>query len=143
MLPLDAAQRLDPGLLPPLLLAWHGEPGESSGDVHAPVFARFEAGDQQIRATMEQLAQNADAGRDALLAGDHEAFRGCVDRNFDLRAGVFPIAPCSSFKRSALAGPYAAVPLRSRTSAAPWWCAACTQPWQSRARFNELRVGTL
>jgi len=89
----DAAQRLDPDLLPPLLLAWHGEPGESSGDVHAPVFARFEAGDQQVRATMEQLAQNADAGRDALLAGDHEAFRGCVDRNFDLRAGVFPIAP--------------------------------------------------
>ena len=41
-----AAQRLDDALLPPMLLAWHGEPGESSGDVHAPVYARFESGDE-------------------------------------------------------------------------------------------------
>ena len=88
----DAAQRLDPSLLPPLLLAWHGVPGESSGDVHGPVFARFESGDQLVRTIMEELTRNADAGRDALLAGDHEAFRACVDHNFELRTRVFPIA---------------------------------------------------
>lgn len=87
-----AAQRLDPALLPPLLLAWHGVPGESSGDVHGPVFARFEAGDQLVHATMDELARNADTGRAALLAGDHDAFRACIDRNFELRARVFPIA---------------------------------------------------
>jgi len=41
---------------------------------------------------MRQLAANADAGRDALTVRDRAAFLGCVDRNFDLRAAVFPIA---------------------------------------------------
>jgi glucose-1-phosphate thymidylyltransferase len=75
------------------LLAWHGVPSQSSGDVHAPVFARFQAGDQEVRTIVQRLADNARNGRDALLAGDHAAFRTCVDRNFDLRARVFPIAP--------------------------------------------------
>lgn len=86
-----AARRLDPALLPPMLLAWHGVPGRSSGDVHAPVFARFEAGDEQVRETMAALARNAEAGEAALLQGDGAAFRRCVDRNFELRAEVFPI----------------------------------------------------
>jgi len=87
-----AARRLSPALLGPMLLAWHGVPGESSGDVHAPVFARFEAGDRSVRETMDALARNADAGAAALEAGDHEAFAACVDQNFELRAQVFPIA---------------------------------------------------
>jgi glucose-1-phosphate thymidylyltransferase len=88
-----AVQRLDPALLPPLLLAWHGVGSQSSGDVHAPIWARFQAGDRQVRDVMAQLAQNADDGRQALLAGDRAAFLRCVDRNFDLRAQVFAIAP--------------------------------------------------
>ncbi|MCA8973180.1 MAG: NTP transferase domain-containing protein [Planctomycetes bacterium] len=87
-----AVERLEPDLLPPLLLAWHGTPGQSSGDVHAPVFARWQAGDAEVRDIMQQLAANAMAGRDALLAADHDAFRASIDRNFDLRARVFPIA---------------------------------------------------
>lgn len=87
-----AAERLDVGLLPPMLLAWHGVPGTSSGDVHGPVYARFEAGDDEVRSAMDELVRNADAGRDALLAGDHETFRACIDRNFELRSRVFPIA---------------------------------------------------
>ncbi len=88
-----AAERLDPALLPPLLLAWHGVPSQSSGDVHAPVWARFQAGDRAVRATMAELAQNAERGRAALLAGDRAAFLACVDRNLALRAQVFAIAP--------------------------------------------------
>lgn len=87
-----AVTRLDPALLPPLLLAWHGIPSQSSGDVHAPIWARFQAGDRQVRATMQQLAANAEAGQQALLARDLAAFRACVDRNFELRSAVFPIA---------------------------------------------------
>lgn len=88
-----AALRLDPALLPPLLLAWHGTPGQSSGDVHAPVFARWQAGDVQVRTVMQQLADNAMRGRDALLAQDRATFLACIDRNFDLRSQLFPIAP--------------------------------------------------
>ena len=88
-----SVERLDPAVLPPLLLAWHGQPTVSSGDVHAPVFARFEAGDRKVRAVMEELACNAVAGRAALEARDHAAFLACVNRNFDLRSEVFEIAP--------------------------------------------------
>ena len=87
-----AVQRLDPALLPPLLLAWHGVPSQSSGDVHAPVWARFRAGDVEVHDVMRQLAANAEAGRDALRAGDHATFLACVDRNFELRRRVFTIA---------------------------------------------------
>ncbi len=87
-----AVQRLDPSLLPPLLLAWHGIASQSSGDVHAPIFARWRAGDTAVRDVMTQLAANADAGRRALLARDHTTFAHCIDRNFDLRAQVFSIA---------------------------------------------------
>jgi dTDP-glucose pyrophosphorylase/mevalonate kinase len=87
-----AVARLDPGLLPPLLLAWHGVGSASSGDVHAPVWARWQAGDRDVRAVMTELAANAAAGREALLARDHATFLACVDRNFELRTRVFPIA---------------------------------------------------
>lgn len=87
-----AVERLDAGCLPPLLLAWHGVPGEKSGDVHGPMYARFQAGDAQVRAVMEELTANAVAGREALADGDPARFLACVDRNFDLRASVFAIA---------------------------------------------------
>lgn len=88
----DAVRRLDAAILPPLLLAWHGTPGQSSGDVHAPVFARWQAGDPEVCATVTELTSNAIVGRDALLSGDREKFLDCIHRNFELRAKVFPIA---------------------------------------------------
>jgi glucose-1-phosphate thymidylyltransferase len=87
-----AVQRLDGALLPPLMLAWHGIAGQNSGDVHAPVWARFRARDREVCEVMQQLAANANAGAEALRAHDRAAFLACVDRNFDLRARVFPIA---------------------------------------------------
>ena len=75
-----------------MLLAFHGVAGQSSGDVHAPVFARWQADDAEVRDLVEQLVKNAITGREALLLRDRETFLRCCDRNFDLRASVFPIA---------------------------------------------------
>ena len=86
-----AIERLDPDLLPPLLLAWHGRGSASSGDVHAPVFERWQGGDIAVTTAMNALAENARAGRMALLAGDRSGFLGSIDRNFDLRRSIFPI----------------------------------------------------
>ncbi|KAI9010079.1 nucleotide-diphospho-sugar transferase [Hyaloraphidium curvatum] len=85
-------QHLDPALLPPIVIAWHGQPGQSSGDVHAPIFERFQKGDAQIRRVMDEMASNAVAAKEALLRGDAEGFRACVDRNFDLRREIFVIS---------------------------------------------------
>ncbi|MFZ9691178.1 MAG: sugar phosphate nucleotidyltransferase [Phycisphaerales bacterium] len=86
-------ERIDPALLPPLLLAWHGQIGASSGDVHGPIHDRWLRGDESITRIMAALAQNAVEGRDALESRSFERFRRCIDRNFDLRREVFPIAP--------------------------------------------------
>ena len=89
----DSVKRLDPALLPPLLLAWHGAPTRSSGDVHAGVFARWQAGEPLVSEVTHELASNADRGRAALERGDRAGFLACIDRNFDLRQRLFDIAP--------------------------------------------------
>ena len=84
---------LEPALLPPVLLAWHGVSGTPSGDVHAPVYRRFEAGDPKVRAVMSEIACNSVAGRAALESRDRASFMACVNRNLDLRAELFAIEP--------------------------------------------------
>lgn len=86
-----AVLALDPALLPPLLVAWHPEPGEPSGSVHAPVHERWRRGDPQVGGTMEALAALADAGRTALERGDRAGFCDLVERNFELRSSLFEI----------------------------------------------------
>ena len=89
----DAVRRLDPASLPPLLLAISDGGGRASGDVHAPIFERWKAGDPAVAAMVEGLAENARRGIDALEQGDREAFLACIDRNLDLRGTVFEIEP--------------------------------------------------
>jgi NDP-sugar pyrophosphorylase family protein/mevalonate kinase len=88
-----ATTRLDPALLPPILLAWHGVAGTPSGDVHAPVFRRWQEGDAKVRAVMDEIACNSVAGRAALESRDLASFMACVNRNLDLRAELFAIEP--------------------------------------------------
>lgn len=88
----DAYRRLDPGLLPPLLVAWDPIPGRDSGDVHAEVRRRWEAGDAAVRGAVARLSALAAEGHERLLAADHGGLRALVDENFDLRASVFPIS---------------------------------------------------
>ena len=88
-----SVERLDPALLPPFLLAWHGRGAASSGDVHGPIYERWRRGDEAITRVMAALAQNAVEGREALESGSFDRFRRCIDRNFDLRSEVFPIDP--------------------------------------------------
>lgn len=87
----ESIERLDPALLPPLLVAWHGAPTRSSGDVHAGVFARWQAGDELVNEVTTALAANADTGRAALERGDRAAFLACIDHNLTLRQRLFTL----------------------------------------------------
>ncbi len=89
----DPVTRLDPVALPPLLIAWSTSPGRPSGGVHEPVRRRWERGDPRVRAVMDELAALADAGLEALRAGDRGRLCDLIDRNFDLRASLFSIEP--------------------------------------------------
>ena len=88
----SSVERLDPALLPPLLVAWHGAPTRSSGDVHAGVYARWQAGDSNVNEVTNALAANAERGRAALECGDLTTFRACIDHNLELRQRLFTLA---------------------------------------------------
>jgi glucuronokinase len=84
-------ERLDATLLPPMAILMDKNPGQQSGSVHAPVRERWEAGDPEVRAVMAEFRPLVERGLAALKAGDTASLIECVNRNFDLRAQVFPI----------------------------------------------------
>jgi glucuronokinase len=63
------AERLDPGLLPPLVVAWREEHSEPSGVVHSDLRERFDRGEPGVREAMAQLAGLARRARSALVSG--------------------------------------------------------------------------
>jgi glucuronokinase len=86
-------ERLGPGLLPPLVVAWRADMGGSSGHVHGDLRARFERGDRVVREGMEDLARLAAAARAALVEGDRRGFARAVDGSFDVRQRMLSLEP--------------------------------------------------
>lgn len=84
---------LDPALLPPLLVAWRTDSGGLSGDVHAPLRQRYEAGEPSVRDGMSELRALAHRARQALAAADHDEFALCVDGSFDQRRRMLTLDP--------------------------------------------------
>jgi glucuronokinase len=84
---------LDRNLLPPLVIAWHASTAEDSNVVHADLRTRFDAGDEQLAAAMNELAGHARSARDAVLTGDLEQFGRCLDASFDVRARIVGLDP--------------------------------------------------
>jgi glucuronokinase len=84
-------EALDEALLPPLWVAWRSDAAQPSGVVHGELRARWQRGDREVCAVMDELGACADAARDALLAGDRAAFGACLDRSLELRRRVMPV----------------------------------------------------
>jgi glucuronokinase len=76
-------------LVPPLYLAYVPYSTMTSGTAHNPVRYRFSNGDPEVVSAMRQFAEFAEEGRQALLAGDHQALGKLMDNNFDLRRKVY------------------------------------------------------
>ena len=88
----EAYRRLDPALLPAMLVVWRDEPGTSSAHVHHDVRERWLADDATVRALMARFPGIVDRGLMALEAQDLATLTDVIDENFDTRAEVFPIA---------------------------------------------------
>jgi len=82
---------LDPGLLPPLVVAWRGDTSADSGVVHGDLRSRFDSGEQVVIGAMTRLASLAREARAALLAGDRTAFAAAVDASFESRAQMMKL----------------------------------------------------
>lgn len=84
-------EHLDPGLLPPLYLAWRSGAAEASHAVHGGL--RERGNEPRVRAGMQRLAGHARAAADALRGGDHAAFAAALDASFDERAALLDLDP--------------------------------------------------
>lgn len=81
-------ERMDPGLLPHLYLAYADELGEPTEIIHNDLRGRFNRGDQDIVEAMRTFAGLAAQGRDALLNQDHAKLGTLIDQNFDTRRSI-------------------------------------------------------
>ncbi len=80
--------RLDPGLLPPLFVAW-GDPGRESGKAHSPIRVMWEQGDPRVKEAMAGFASFAADGWKALLDRDAARLGQLMNANFDLRCELY------------------------------------------------------
>jgi glucuronokinase len=91
--PPTAYEPLEPGLLPPLLIAWRDETAGDSHIPHSDLKARFKRSDPVVIAGIAKLTEAARDARGALLGGDLEAFVQAVDRSFDARQSMMALDP--------------------------------------------------
>jgi glucuronokinase len=85
-------ESMDPGLLPPVYLAYRTSLSEGTEVFHNNVRERWRNGDPEIVHAMETWASYAELGRRALLRSDYDEFGRLVDANFDLRAKNYRIS---------------------------------------------------
>lgn len=83
---------LNAALLPPLYLAYATRFAEESGVVHNDLRARWEKGDEVVRATMRELGEAAQAARDRLVEGRAHELGNLINHNFELRRRIVPIS---------------------------------------------------
>lgn len=79
---------LDPGLLPPLYIAYNANVSEPTEVVHGNLRVRYNQGESAVVEAMQAFASLAVQARDAILEGDHELLAQLIDRNFDLRRSI-------------------------------------------------------
>ena len=80
---------LDPGLLPPVYLAYHHGFSEPTEVFHNDARERFRRGDADVVNGMRRVADLAMSARQALLDGDARGLSRLVDENFDVRQAIF------------------------------------------------------
>ena len=86
-------ERLDPALLPPLFVAYRADASEPSAAVHTDHRARFERGDRELATAMGEIAELAERGREALLAGRHPELGKLMSANVAARARIVGLDP--------------------------------------------------
>jgi glucuronokinase len=84
-------ERLDPGLLPPVYIAYKEDVSEPTEVFHNDIRARYQRGDAQVVAAMHRFAALAAEARVALLAGDHDRLAALMNENFDTRRSIYQL----------------------------------------------------
>jgi len=84
---------LEPGLLPPVYIAYHDTLSEPTEVFHNNIRSRFDHGEPAVVQAMLRFADIAARGREALVAGNRAELDRLADLNFDTRRSIFSLAP--------------------------------------------------
>jgi glucuronokinase len=82
-------ERMDPGILPDLFVAYMDWSGKDSGKMHNEVRFRFDRGDEEILDAMKTFAGYATEAKNALAVRDYERLGMLMDKNFSLRRKIY------------------------------------------------------
>ena len=83
--------RLDPGLLPSLYIAYHNALSEPTETFHNDIRSRYECRETAVVNAMLHLAALTAQAQQALLAGDMDRLSQLIDENFDIRRGIYKL----------------------------------------------------
>ena len=86
-------EELDPGLLPPLYIAYRAELAEGTEVFHNNIRARWERGDTEVVEAMKTWAGLTEQVRELLRKGEREKIGSLIDAGFDLRRSIYDISP--------------------------------------------------
>jgi len=81
-------EAVDPGLLPPLYVAYSSELSEPTEVIHNNLRTRFHQGEKAVVEAMRRFGELTVEARDAILARDEKRLGELVDANFDLRRSI-------------------------------------------------------
>ena len=118
-------ESLDPGLLPPLYLAFRNDLSRISGIYHSDLRGRWNRGERAVHRAMEQFADLARQGRECLLQGDAVELARLVDR--ELRYSIRAVQVGSQERRD------------GRDGAVPWSLREIRRLGGSRRRNLRVR----
>jgi galactokinase/mevalonate kinase-like predicted kinase len=91
-----AYEPLDPGLLPPMYLAYHAGLSEPTEVFHNDIRGRFDRGDACVVEAMRRAAELADLARLAIVARDAEGLAAAIDENLEVRRRIYQVPPWQS-----------------------------------------------
>ncbi len=84
---------LDPALLPPVYVAYHGELSEPTEVFHNNIRERFNRGERKVVDAMAHCAELAALGRDAILRREADRLAALIDENFEARRSIYSLPP--------------------------------------------------
>lgn len=84
-------ERMDPGLLPSVYLAYRTSLSEGTEVFHNNVRERWRKKDPEVVEAMRMWASYAELGRTALLGRDYGTLNKLINANFDLRTKIYDV----------------------------------------------------
>jgi glucuronokinase len=84
-------ERMDPGLLPALYVAYRTSLSEGTEVFHNRIRERWNRGEPEVVEAMRAWAGYAERGRTCLLERDYGLLGELIDANFDMRARIYRI----------------------------------------------------